>query len=70
MASMRALIKRSLSGYKQGENHVYLAYLPLARIFELGAEIIMMSFGIPVAYSSIMTVSDESAGIRKAPRLS
>lgn len=65
MAALRSLTRSSLGAYKLEDNEVYLAYLPLAHIFEIGAEITLLSFGVPVAYSSPQTMLDISTGIRK-----
>lgn len=65
IGALKSLTRSSLGSYQLGENEVYLAYLPLAHIFEIGAEITLMSFGVPIAYSSPQTMLDISMGIRK-----
>lgn len=37
------------------ENDIYLAFLPLAHIFELIAESICLLTGVPIGYSSPLT---------------
>ncbi|KAM7271405.1 hypothetical protein ACFE04_030619 [Oxalis oulophora] len=40
---------------------VYLAYLPLAHVFELAAETLMMASGCSIGYGSALTFTDSSA---------
>ncbi|KAG9448579.1 hypothetical protein H6P81_008544 [Aristolochia fimbriata] len=48
-----------------GKNDVYLAYLPLAHIFELAAEIVMLSSGTAIGYGSALTLTDTSNKVKK-----
>lgn len=48
-----------------GTNDVYLAYLPLAHIFELAAETVMLTAGTPIGYGSALTLTDTSNKIKK-----
>ncbi|KAI3769520.1 hypothetical protein L6452_00626 [Arctium lappa] len=48
-----------------GTSDVYLAYLPLAHIFELAAETVMITAGIPIGYGSALTLTDTSNKIKK-----
>ncbi|XP_068644005.1 long chain acyl-CoA synthetase 8 isoform X2 [Aristolochia californica] len=48
-----------------GKNDSYLAYLPLAHIFELAAEIVMLSSGTAIGYGSALTLTDTSNKIKK-----
>ncbi|KAF8414278.1 hypothetical protein HHK36_002279 [Tetracentron sinense] len=48
-----------------GINDVYLAYLPLAHVFELAAETVMLSAGCAIGYGSAMTLTDSSNKIKK-----
>ena len=50
-------------GHDRNPEEVYLAYLPLAHIFEITQEIIVLSLGIKVGYSSPATLTDSSPGI-------
>jgi long-subunit acyl-CoA synthetase (AMP-forming) len=50
-------------GHERSPNEVYLAFLPLAHIFEITQEIIVLSLGIKVGYSSPSTLTDSSPGI-------
>lgn len=47
------------------ENDVYMAFLPLAHVLELIAESIWMLFGIPVGYSTPLTMTDKSSKIKR-----
>ena len=53
----------NLMGYERHSDEVYLAYLPLAHIFEITQEIIVLSLGIKVGYSSPHTLTDASTAI-------
>ncbi|KAF8409749.1 hypothetical protein HHK36_005828 [Tetracentron sinense] len=48
-----------------GSNDVYLAYLPLAHVFELAAEAVMLSAGCAIGYGSALTLTDSSNKIKK-----
>jgi long-chain acyl-CoA synthetase len=48
-----------------GSNDVYLAYLPLAHVFELEAESVMLTAGIGIGYGSALTLTDTSSKIKK-----
>nr|XP_043621534.1 long chain acyl-CoA synthetase 8 [Erigeron canadensis] len=48
-----------------GPSDVYIAYLPLAHIFELAAETVMLTAGTPIGYSSALTLTDTSNKIKK-----
>lgn len=50
---------------KIGTNDVYMAYLPLAHVFELAAEVVMMSAGCSIGYASALTLTDTSNKIKK-----
>lgn len=47
------------------ENDVYMAYLPLAHVLELISESIWMLFGIPIGYSTPLTMTDKSSKIKR-----
>lgn len=53
---------------KLGSDDVYLAYLPLAHVFELAAESVMLVAGVPIGYGSTLTLTDTSSKIRKGTR--
>ncbi|XP_042520574.1 long chain acyl-CoA synthetase 8 [Macadamia integrifolia] len=48
-----------------GSSDVYLAYLPLAHVFELAAEAVMLSAGCAIGYGSALTLTDSSSKIKK-----
>ncbi|KAI4364118.1 hypothetical protein MLD38_020251 [Melastoma candidum] len=48
-----------------GEKDVYLAYLPLAHVFELEAETVMLASGVAIGYGSPLTITDTSNKIKK-----
>ncbi|RNA18403.1 long-chain-fatty-acid-- ligase 3 [Brachionus plicatilis] len=43
----------------------YIAYLPLAHVLELVCEIVCLTNGVPLAYSSPQTIADNSTAIKK-----
>ncbi|CAJ1964764.1 unnamed protein product [Sphenostylis stenocarpa] len=51
-----------------GSKDVYMAYLPLAHVFEMAAECVMLSVGCAIGYSSILTLTDSSSKIKKGTR--
>ncbi|KAI3968319.1 hypothetical protein MKX01_038276 [Papaver californicum] len=48
-----------------GRKDVYLAYLPLAHVFELEAETVMLTAGAAIGYGSALTLTDTSNKIKK-----
>ncbi|GLT51411.1 hypothetical protein SLA2020_248240 [Shorea laevis] len=53
---------------KLGTNDVYLAYLPLAHVFELAAESVMLAAGAAIGYGSPLTLTDTSNKIKKGTK--
>ncbi|WVY93338.1 hypothetical protein V8G54_032426 [Vigna mungo] len=51
-----------------GSKDVYMAYLPLAHVFEMAAESVMLTAGCAIGYSSILTLTDSSSKIKKGTR--
>ncbi|KAK4492905.1 hypothetical protein RD792_000232 [Penstemon davidsonii] len=51
-----------------GSKDVYLAYLPLAHVFELEAEMVMLTAGAPIGYGSALTLTDTSNKIKKGTK--
>ncbi|KAG6663027.1 long chain acyl-CoA synthetase 8 [Carya illinoinensis] len=51
-----------------GRNDVYLAYLPLAHVFELAAESVMLATGCAMGYGSAATLTDTSNKIKKGTK--
>ncbi|PON87982.1 Propionate-CoA ligase [Trema orientale] len=47
---------------------VYLAYLPLAHVFELAAESVMLAAGLRIGYGSPLTLTDTSNKIKKGTK--
>ncbi|KAI3945069.1 hypothetical protein MKW98_009873 [Papaver atlanticum] len=50
---------------KVGNKDVYVAYLPLAHVFELAAEAVMLTAGAAIGYGSALTLTDTSNKIKK-----
>ncbi|CAI9102739.1 OLC1v1001058C1 [Oldenlandia corymbosa var. corymbosa] len=51
-----------------GSDDVYLAYLPLAHVFELAAESVMLTAGAAIGYGSPLTLTDTSNKIKKGTK--
>ncbi|AQK57124.1 Long chain acyl-CoA synthetase 8 [Zea mays] len=51
-----------------GMNDVYLAYLPLAHVFELAGETVMLASGSAIGYGSALTMTDTSNKIKKGTK--
>ncbi|CBI28468.3 hypothetical protein VitviT2T_018182 [Vitis vinifera] len=51
-----------------GSKDIYLAYLPLAHVFELAAETVMMAAGCAIGYGSALTLTDTSNKIQKGTK--
>lgn len=47
---------------------VFLAFLPLAHVFELLAESVCLLSGVPIGYSSPLTMIDSSSKIQKGSK--
>ncbi|XP_061684160.1 long-chain-fatty-acid--CoA ligase 3a [Syngnathoides biaculeatus] len=50
------------------ENDTYIGYLPLAHVLELSAELVCISHGCRIGYSSPQTLSDQSTKIKKGTK--
>ncbi|XP_076837411.1 long-chain-fatty-acid--CoA ligase 3b [Brachyhypopomus gauderio] len=50
------------------ENDTYIGYLPLAHVLELSAELVCVSHGCRIGYSSPQTLSDQSSKIKKGSK--
>ncbi|XP_054946181.1 fatty acid CoA ligase Acsl3 isoform X2 [Physeter macrocephalus] len=51
-----------------GEKDVYVGYLPLAHVLELSAELVCLSHGCCIGYSSPQTLADQSSKIKKGSK--
>ncbi|KAK2849411.1 hypothetical protein Q5P01_009245 [Channa striata] len=51
-----------------GPNDIYIAYLPLAHVLEMTAEISCITYGCRIGYSSPQTLSDQSSKIKKGSK--
>ena len=70
LTSLKALLKRlgtlKIDGYIRRD--CYVAYLPLAHVLELSAEIGCLIYGVKIAYSSPQTISDTSTAIKRGQK--
>lgn len=70
LTSLKALIKRlgtlKIDGYIRRD--CYIAYLPLAHVLELSAEIGCLINGVKLAYSSPQTISDTATSIKRGQK--
>ncbi|KAK7273458.1 hypothetical protein RIF29_14508 [Crotalaria pallida] len=51
-----------------GNKDVYLAYLPLAHVFEMASETVMLAAGCAIGYGSPLTLTDTSNKIKKGTK--
>ncbi|XP_064142712.1 fatty acid CoA ligase Acsl3 isoform X3 [Loxodonta africana] len=51
-----------------GEEDIYVGYLPLAHVLELSAELVCLSHGCCIGYSSPQTLADQSSKIKKGSK--
>ncbi|KAM3611982.1 uncharacterized protein V6R79_000423 [Siganus canaliculatus] len=51
-----------------GPDDIYIAYLPLAHVLEMTAEISCVTYGCPIGYSSPQTLSDQSTKIKRGSK--
>ncbi|XP_074047369.1 fatty acid CoA ligase Acsl3 isoform X2 [Macrotis lagotis] len=51
-----------------GEEDVYIGYLPLAHVLELSAELVCLSHGCRIGYSSPQTLADQSTKIKRGSK--
>ncbi|XP_054453376.1 long-chain-fatty-acid--CoA ligase 4 [Anoplopoma fimbria] len=51
-----------------GPNDTYIAYLPLAHVLEMTAEISSVTYGCRIGYSSPQTLSDQSTKIKRGSK--
>ncbi|XP_028586895.2 fatty acid CoA ligase Acsl3 [Podarcis muralis] len=51
-----------------GEKDTYIGYLPLAHVLELSAELVCLTHGCRIGYSSPQTLSDQSSKIKKGSK--
>ncbi|XP_056140407.1 long-chain-fatty-acid--CoA ligase 4 [Lampris incognitus] len=51
-----------------GQKDTYIAYLPLAHVLEMTAEISCVTYGCRIGYSSPQTLSDQSTKIKKGSK--
>ncbi|MBN3295708.1 ACSL3 ligase, partial [Amia calva] len=51
-----------------GEHDTYIGYLPLAHVLELSAELVCVSHGCRIGYSSPQTLADQSTKIKKGSK--
>ncbi|KAM4627445.1 long-chain-fatty-acid--CoA ligase 3a isoform 1-T2 [Polymixia lowei] len=51
-----------------GEDDTYIGYLPLAHVLELSAELVCVSHGCRIGYSSPQTLADQSTKIKRGSK--
>ncbi|RWS25857.1 long chain fatty acid CoA ligase-like protein [Leptotrombidium deliense] len=65
LAAFQALVGTLLREYPLESHECYIAYLPLAHIFELMMQSLMFLLGIPIGYSSIQTMLNNSTAVKR-----
>ena len=67
LQSMNGLMYK-LIDFEVTDKDLYIGYLPLAHVFELIGENMMMIFGIPIGYSTPNTLNDKSTMIKRGQK--
>ncbi|CAB3999809.1 long-chain-fatty-acid-- ligase 4-like, partial [Paramuricea clavata] len=67
-ANLMATIAGMTDRVRNKSNDVYIGYLPLAHVLELSAELVMLSQGSSIGYSSPLTLADQSSKIKKGSK--
>ena len=57
--NITSTVQSSLSYLADRENDIYIAYLPLAHIFEMSFELVVLILGIPIGYSNPFRLMDK-----------
>lgn len=65
MAAMESVLDTVFSEIEMTHDDVFLGYLPLAHIFELVSEVSLLLLGIPIAYSTVNTMTDASTCVKR-----
>lgn len=66
LTAIKGLISRL--GTMNRRKDIYVAYLPLAHVFELVCEITCMTHGLRLAYSTPQTIADNSTAVKKGQK--
>lgn len=64
VAQCKALLCVMKDFLREKSRHCYVAYLPLAHMFEFTAELLFLGTGIRIAYASPLTLIDGSPGLQ------
>lgn len=64
-SAMASVLDTILSDMDLTNEDVFLGYLPLAHIFELVSELSLLLLGVPIAYSTVNTMTDGSSGVKR-----
>lgn len=62
------MIKSAIENIHMKDDDRYIGYLPLAHIMELVCECGCLSRGVPIGYSSALTLSDQSSKIKRGSK--
>jgi long-chain acyl-CoA synthetase len=66
--NMSSMMKSAVSTVEMNVEDRYIGYLPLAHIMELMCENACLACGVPVGYSSPLTLSDQSSKIKRGSK--
>lgn len=67
-SNLLATMKAFCDSTKIFEDDVMIGFLPLAHVFELLVESVCLLMGIPIGYSSALTMLDTSSKIKKGTK--
>lgn len=63
--AIKSVLTTILTQLRLSNEDVFLGYLPLAHIFELVSEMSLLLIGIPIAYSTVQTMTDSSTAVKR-----
>jgi long-chain acyl-CoA synthetase len=63
--AIESVIKTVMIEMELSHDDTFLAYLPQAHIFEMACELSLGILGIKTAYSSVLTMTDNSTGVKR-----
>ncbi|XP_074597530.1 long-chain-fatty-acid--CoA ligase 4-like [Brevipalpus obovatus] len=65
IATMKGFLTSVMVNYELKENEIYLSLLPLSHVYEFAAQTIMLTLGIPIAFSSPATFITGALGLTR-----
>lgn len=67
-SNMMCTMKAFTDAVKVDDDDVFMGYLPLAHVFELLSESAVLTLGLPIGYSTPLTMIDSSSKIKRGTK--